>query len=84
MRRRAHDGSDIGQAEAVSVGQALLLYTSRAARLAAFDATVGVFAPGAAGDFVVLDRDIFTVPADEISSVRVAETWIAGELVWRG
>ncbi|WP_395638623.1 amidohydrolase [Pseudolysinimonas sp.] len=82
VRRLAHDGSDIGQAEAVSVEQALLLYTSRAARLVAFDAAVGVLAPGAAGDFVVLDRDIFSVPAAEISTVRVAETWIAGEKVW--
>lgn len=82
VRRLAHDGTDVGQAEAVTVGQALLLYTSRAAQLAGFDATVGVIAPGAVGDFVVLDRDVLTVPADEISAVRVAETWIAGEKVW--
>lgn len=82
VRRIAHDGSDIGQAEAVTVEEALLLYTSRAARLAAFDAPVGMLAPGSVGDFVVLDRDIFTVPSDEISAVRVAETWIAGEKVW--
>jgi len=25
---------------------------------------------------------VLTVPADEISAVRVAETWVAGEKVW--
>jgi predicted amidohydrolase YtcJ len=82
VRRVAHDGSDIGAAEAVPVSDALLLYTSRAAQLVRFDAKVGVLEPGAVGDFVVLDRDIFAVPADRIHEVRVAETWIAGEKVW--
>lgn len=82
VRRVAHDGTDIGAAEAVTVEEALLLYTSRAARLVRFDARVGVLEPGAAGDFVVLDRDVFALPAEQIHEVHVAETWIAGERVW--
>lgn len=82
VRRLAHDGSDIGAAEAITIEQALTLYTGRAARLADLGARVGVLAPGSVGDFVVLDRDILTAPSDEISTVRVAETWIAGEQVW--
>lgn len=81
VRRRAWDDSDIGQHSAITVAQALLLYTGRARALAALG-PVGVIEPGAAGDFVVLDRDVLSVPDDEISSVRVAETWIAGERVW--
>lgn len=82
VRRVAHDGTDIGAAEAVSVEEAFLLYTSRAARLVSFDAPVGVLEPGAVGDFVVLDRDVFAIPAEQLHEVRVAETWIAGEKVW--
>jgi predicted amidohydrolase YtcJ len=81
VRRLAHDESDIGQDEAVTLPQALLLYTGRARQLADLGA-VGVIAPGTAADFVVLDRDVFAVSDDEIATVHVAETWIAGERVW--
>ncbi|GAB3756617.1 amidohydrolase [Microlunatus parietis] len=81
VRRIAHDGTDIGRPEAVTVPQALLLYTGRARTLADLG-PVGVLEPGAAGDFVILDRDVFTVPAEELAEVRVGETWIAGERCW--
>lgn len=78
--RRAYNGADIGQAEAVTVPQALLLYTGRARRVAPLDA-VGLIEAGCEGSFVVLDRDVFTVDHAEIDEVRVAETWIRGERV---
>ena len=81
VRRVAHDGSDIGADEAVTVEQALMLYTGRARELADLG-PVGVIAPGAAADFVVLDRDVLAAASGEISSVRIAETWVAGERVW--
>jgi predicted amidohydrolase YtcJ len=80
--REAHDGAGFNPAEAVTVAQALLLYTGRARLLAPFDG-VGLIQPGFEGSFVVLDRDVFTVPPREIDRVRVAETWIRGEQVFR-
>jgi predicted amidohydrolase YtcJ len=79
--REAHNGADFNQAEAVTVAQALLLYTGRARLLAPFDG-VGLIQPGFEGSFVVLDRDVFTIPPREIDRVRVAETWIRGEQVF--
>jgi predicted amidohydrolase YtcJ len=76
--RRAYNGADIGQAEAVTVPQALLLYTGRASRVAPLDG-VGKIETGYRGSFVVLDRDIFTIDPEEIDQVRVAQTWIRGE-----
>ncbi len=76
--RRAYNGADIGQAEAVTVPQALLLYTGRASRVAPLDG-VGKIETGYQGSFVVLDRDIFTIDPEEIDQVRVAQTWIRGE-----
>ena len=80
--REAHDGSDFNQAEAVTVPQALLLYSGRARHLAPFDG-VGLIQPGFEGSFVVLDRDVFTIPPQEIDRVRVQETWLQGERVFR-
>jgi predicted amidohydrolase YtcJ len=79
--RRAYNGADMGQAEAVTVPQALLLYTGRAAQVTPLDG-VGLIHPGCEGSFVVLDRDLFSVPASEIDQVTVTETWLRGELAY--
>lgn len=78
VRRRTYNDADFGPEAAISVAQALLLYTGRARLLSPLQG-VGRLAPGFDGSFAVLDRDVFTVPADEISHVRVEETWIRGE-----
>jgi predicted amidohydrolase YtcJ len=80
--RKAYNGKDIGRAEAVTVPQALLLYTGRARQVAPLD-RVGMIENGDEASFVVLDRDIFTIDVDEIDRVTVAETWIRGQQVYR-
>lgn len=79
--RRAYNGADIGQPEAITLPQALLLYTGRARQVAPLDG-VGLIETGYEGSFVILDRDIFTIDPDEIDQVQVAETWIRGEQVY--
>ena len=81
VRRRTYDGAEFGAEAAITVPQALLLYTSRAALLSPLSG-VGSLTPGLDGSFAVLDQDVFSVPADEIAAVRVAETWIRGERVF--
>jgi predicted amidohydrolase YtcJ len=81
VTRRAYTGADIGSHEAITVPQALLLYTGRARGIAPLD-DVGLVDDGFEASFVVLDRDVFTVPADEIDAVQVQETWIAGDQVY--
>ena len=43
-----------------------------------------MLAPGAAADLVVLDRDPFAGPPEEIGATRVVSTWIDGETVYTG
>ena len=43
---------------------------------------VGLIEKGYEGSFVVLDRDIFSIPPEEIDQVTVAETWIGGVQVF--
>ena len=80
--REAHTGADFNPAEGVTVAQALMLYTGRARLVAPFEG-VGLIQPGFEGSFVVLDRDVFSVPPRKVGRVRVAETWIRGEQVFR-
>jgi predicted amidohydrolase YtcJ len=79
--RRSYDGSDMGQAEAVTVGQALHLYTGKAAQISALQ-RVGLIAPGYDGNFVVLDRDIFDVGVSKIARTQVQRTVVGGDVVF--
>ncbi|MEO8193366.1 MAG: amidohydrolase family protein [Gemmatimonadales bacterium] len=43
---------------------------------------MGSVTPGKYADFVILDRDIMTVPVTEILQTRVVSTWIGGRAVY--
>lgn len=80
VRRRAYTGAQFGQEAAITVPQAVLLYTARAAGVTALPG-LGQLAEGYEGSFVVLDQDIFTIPVEQIAQTRVLQTWQAGKLV---
>jgi predicted amidohydrolase YtcJ len=68
--------------ERVDINTAFDAYT-RAAAFSAFDENcLGKIAPGFLADLVFLDRDIFSVPPDEIHKTQVLETFCAGEEVY--
>lgn len=76
--------------QALTLEQALYAYTVDAASACRFDRIVdpddptapmrecGRIRVGADADLVVLDRDLFAVPADELGTVTVEQTFIAG------
>lgn len=82
VTRRASNGADIVAAEALTVPQALLLYTSRPVRVGDYGHEVGSVEGGKEASFVILDRNVLTTPAEELDQVRVAETYIAGRQVY--
>ncbi|KAG7087462.1 hypothetical protein E1B28_013428 [Marasmius oreades] len=61
--------------------QALKGMTLDAAYASFMENEIGSLEPGKKADFVVLDKDIMTVPVDEILSIRVVATVIDGEVV---
>jgi len=69
--------------EALSRAQALRSFTLDAAYAAHQEDRFGSLEPGKWADFIILDRDYFAIPADQIDDIQVLETWVAGERVYR-
>jgi predicted amidohydrolase YtcJ len=65
----------------LTVEEALRAYTIAPAYAAGMEHQLGRLAPGYLADLVVLDRDLFTIPPDEIPDVKVVGTMVGGE--WR-
>jgi len=66
----------------ITLAQALSAYTAGSARVNHHDDVTGHLRAGAHADLVVLDRDPFDGPPDEIASARVARTYVGGDLVF--
>ncbi|MBR0366818.1 MAG: amidohydrolase [Clostridia bacterium] len=68
--------------EALSVWDAVRLYTSEAAYLTFEEGEKGMLKPGMLADIAVLDRDIFAVPHGEIRHIRNVMTVMDGKIVY--
>lgn len=66
----------------ISVEEAVRAYTLGAAYASFEEDIKGVLAPGKLADFVVLDRNIFEIPPEEIRNVRVMTTVVGGQKVF--
>ena len=64
-------------AQALDLETAFAAYTSGSAWINGRD-DAGRVRPGAVADLVVLDRDPFAGPAEQIGATRVRSTWIDG------
>ena len=69
--------------QVLSVAEAVLGYTTHAARACWRAGFTGQLRPGFSADLIVLDRDIFTCAADEISDTQVLLTLFKGAEVHR-
>jgi predicted amidohydrolase YtcJ len=61
--------------------EALRLFTVDAAYAGHMEDKVGSLQPGQWADFILIDRDYFTVPEDQIDDTRVLATFVAGKKV---
>jgi predicted amidohydrolase YtcJ len=77
------EGAPFLPEQAVDLTTAFAAYTSGSAWINGRDRLdgAGVIAPGHAADLVVLDRDPFAGPVDEIGATRVVSTWVGGRAV---
>lgn len=68
--------------EVMSRAEALRSMTIWPAYAGFQEKVMGSLTPGKYADFVILDRDIMSVPASEILQTRVMSTWLGGKRVY--
>jgi predicted amidohydrolase YtcJ len=66
----------------ISRGQALYAYTQGSAYAEFAEQRKGKLEPGYDADFILVDRDLYSVPAPDLLSTRVLETFVAGQRVF--
>ena len=82
VTRQGRDGEPEGgwyADQSLTRAEALHSFTLAAAYAARQEDRLGSLEPGKWADFIIIDRDYFTIPAAEIDDIVVLETWVGGE-----
>lgn len=81
--RKGESGEVLNPAQVVPRESMLYAYTINAARAMKQEEVIGSIEPGKAADFALVDRDVMTVPAEQMRDTKVLATMVAGEWVYR-
>lgn len=68
--------------QAVDLATALRLFTRDSAEAMGLGETTGSIEVGKSADLIVLDRNLFEVPVEEVHATKVMRTWFCGRLVF--
>jgi predicted amidohydrolase YtcJ len=82
VTRKADTGQTVLAEEAVSIQQALQMYTLNPAFATFEEKSKGSLAPGKLADMVLLDADPLTSPPEMIKDIRVVMTMVGGKVLW--
>ena len=83
VTRKTVTGQVVGPGEAISVMDAIRVYTWNGAYLAKEEHIKGSIETGKLADMIVLDRDILSVPTEEIKDTEVVTTIVDGKIVFQ-
>ncbi len=72
-----------GKAEAITLPEAMQMYTINSARQLRMADRVGEIKPGMLADVIVVDQDPYTVPITDVHKTKVSKTIINGEIVYQ-
>lgn len=73
-----------GTEESLTIQEALYTYTMGGAKCFFWEDKIGSLEPGKYADFVVWDKDMYTVPVKEIKNLKVLLTAVNGEVLYDG
>ena len=82
VTRKDAEGNLIAGVEAISMEEALRAYTLDAARLSG-TGEFGSLEQGKFADFILLNRDPLVSPLREFGDIRVEQTFVDGQCVWK-
>lgn len=83
VTRKNNLGHTIAVDQAISRAEALHAYTLGGTWLTREEAVKGSISVGKVADLVVIDRDYFTVPVEEIKAIQPLLTLVGGKIVWQ-
>ena len=81
-RKELQTGQVLAPEERITIEQVLTLYTRNGAYAGFEEDIKGSLAPGKLADFIVVDRDVLSVPTDELKDVEVLQSWVGGQQIY--
>jgi predicted amidohydrolase YtcJ len=69
--------------QALDLATVLEIYTINAARILGISRITGSLEVGKSADLIVLDRNVFDIPAHDIADTKVTTTFFEGRVVYR-
>lgn len=82
LRRSSINGQIYNEDEQLSVFEAVSLYTRGSAYIICQEHNRGQIAPGFTADFTILDKDLFNIPPDEITTAQVEMTVVDEQVMY--
>jgi predicted amidohydrolase YtcJ len=83
VTRKTSSGLVIGPDEAIDIMDAIRVYTYNGAYLGKDEDRLGSIEPGKLADLIVIDRDITSLPPEELLETKVLMTIVDGETVYQ-
>jgi predicted amidohydrolase YtcJ len=83
VTRKGMSGRVYGPEEAISIEEAIRIYTISSAYLSWDEHNKGSLEPGKLADMIVLDADPLSIPPEKLLTMRVDMTIVGGKVVYR-